>query len=105
MDASSKTRVKRLGDIIEAILNSPDLQRRKRFNDIESAWKFIVGETLAEMSRPVGVKGDALLVEIDSSSVKHELDVLMKEEIVAKLRTFFPSKKINTIRYLHGKMR
>ncbi|OHB74439.1 MAG: hypothetical protein A2Z34_05150 [Planctomycetes bacterium RBG_16_59_8] len=93
------TPVKRIKDVIEAFLRSPTIARRKRFDGIEDAWAFIVGEQLAAATKVAGVRRSVLTVEVESAAVRHELEVLRRDEILERIRTLLPRADIIRVRY------
>lgn len=92
--------MKKIGDVIGEFLRSREVRQRKRLGDIHEVWNFVVGEEMSKLSNVAGVRNGVLTVEIESPAARHELAVLMKDEILERLKTLAPHLGIASVRYV-----
>ena len=60
-------------------------------------WVNIIGEKLAEYSRPTHIKNNCLYIQVDDSAVAKELQ-WRNENIIGKINTTFPNTSIKEIK-------
>jgi predicted nucleic acid-binding Zn ribbon protein len=73
-----------LGSVLGDVLRGLGLDRRMREFRAVEVWNGIVGETIAQNTRPVGIRDGVLFVEVASSVWMQEL-VLLRGDIAARL--------------------
>lgn len=65
------------------------------------AWADAVGETVAEKTEAIGIRGDTLLVRVQDPSWANEL-VYYKDEILEKLHVQTKGRKLTDIQFITG---
>ena len=84
MEHRARNKLEPVGPVLGNLLRGLGLdQRLREFRAIE-VWKAQVGETIAENTRPVGIRNGVLFVEVSSSVWMQEL-VLLRGEIIERL--------------------
>lgn len=63
-----------LKDAINAFINNYGLREKYLQATIQSQWKTIMGDTIANHTNDVYIAGKALTIFLDSSALKHELN-------------------------------
>ncbi len=81
-----------LGDLLEGL----GLDRRLREFKAVEVWNAVVGETIAENTRPVGIRDGVLFVEVTSSVWMQEL-VLLRDDIAERLNEQLGEKLVRRI--------
>jgi len=66
---------------------------------VQEAWSEVVGGEAGKRSRPASLKGGILVVETDSSALKHHLSTFRGGEILGALRLRFPGVAFRAIRF------
>ena len=90
-----------ISDVLKSVfekIESKDLLSR---DQIEEAWKSIVGERAASHSRPSTIRNGVLTVQIESSVWMQELD-FQKRSILKGLKKRFGKDRISEIRFKIG---
>jgi predicted nucleic acid-binding Zn ribbon protein len=95
--ALKKDRTKRIGDLLPSALKGLGLEGKLEEGRLRAEWKNLVGEAIAERSRPLRIRGKTLLVEVQNSTWMNEIQ-FHRSEIVRKLNSEFPKLKIDEIR-------
>lgn len=83
-DVPKKDGPKRVGELVDAVLDRVGVRKQVRRTEILEEWDEIVGEGIARVTRPVKVSGQALIVEVRSSAWLQELE-MMKHELMKRL--------------------
>ena len=92
-----------IGDLIAELMKATAAPRRKEMLELSDAWRRAVGPEVARRSRPLGLgKGGQLTVSFDSSALRQEVQAFRKEEILARMKEVFPSRRIATLRCVIG---
>lgn len=89
-----------VSDLLGKLLPQLGLDTRIKEADITAAWKGIVGEFIAQHSRPDRLVAGTLHIRVMQPSVRYELDRTWKPEIIRKLREQFGEKVIRDIRFV-----
>lgn len=63
----------------------------KKF-EFKNHWKTIVGDQIASHAKPAGFRGNALIVQVDSSVWAQELS-FQKKTILARIKRFVPENR------------
>lgn len=93
-----------IGEVLGSLLRKLGLERRAREARIALEWERVVGERIARHSKPVGVRGRTLLVNVDSSVWLAELDRFFKDAMLEKIRAELGEKPIRDIRFRIGEI-
>lgn len=88
-----------VGEALKKILPKLGLTERLNEQEVQAAWRDIVGDFLAEHSVPVSMKEGVVTVQVLQPTVRYELDRTWKKEILAKLKARFGAKTIKEIRF------
>jgi len=83
---------------VQALVARLGLSERIDEADILAAWREIVGDFLAEHSRPSRLTKGVLHVEVMQPSVRYELDRTWRPEILRKLQERFGRNTVKDIR-------
>lgn len=75
---------KRVGELVDAVLDRAGVRKQVRRTEILDEWDEIVGEGIARVTRAVKVSDRALFVEVRSSAWLQELE-MMKHELMTRL--------------------
>lgn len=92
----------RIGDLIGPLLKKLGLERRVREARIVNDWERIVGRKIADHSKPVGIRGRTLLVNVDSSVWLSELSSFFKKSILERVNEELDEKRFKDIRFRIG---
>jgi hypothetical protein len=79
------------------VLRARGLTRRARPAGLAAAWAQAVGPERAPATRLTGLKGGVLTVEVESASLRCELETFYHEDLVDRLRVLVPSSGIRRI--------
>lgn len=90
-----------IGSVIDKILHSQVPRTAAEITRIGQMWDKIVGEIIAENTRPAALKEKTLLVYVNSSPWLHHLHFL-KEEIVRKVNDALNEDLIEDILFKIG---
>lgn len=86
-------------DALKKILPKLGLTERLNEQEVQAAWREIVGDFLAEHSVPVSMREGVVTVQVLQPTVRYELDRTWKKEILAKLKARFGAKTVKEIRF------
>jgi predicted nucleic acid-binding Zn ribbon protein len=89
---------KRLGDLIAQVMRSASMPRKGELGDLAEAWGRAAGSEVARRSHPVGLRGGELTVTFESPALRHEVESFRQAEILARLKTEFPGRRIASLR-------
>lgn len=78
-----------MGEILPDLLKRIGLTSGKN-RKIQDLWREIAGDELSRTTRVIAHKGGTLIVEVQSATVLHELDVYHKATFLQLLRERFP---------------
>ena len=92
-----KDQAKRVGDLLPRVLKGLGLEGKFEEGRLRAEWETVVGEAIADRSRPLRVRGKTLLVEVQNSTWMNEIQ-FHRNEIVRKVNKEFPKLKIDEIR-------
>lgn len=71
-------------------------------NEVRSAWARVVGEFIAQHTRPHSLLGRVLEVRVLQPSILYTLEREMKPRILSKLQAEFGRKAINEVKFRIG---
>ncbi|HEY8904230.1 MAG TPA: DUF721 domain-containing protein [Chthoniobacterales bacterium] len=87
-----------VSEAVQQLIGRLGLRERIDENDILAAWREIVGDFIAQHSRPSRLVNGVLHVEVMQSSVRYELDRTWRPEILRKLQARFGKNAVKEIR-------
>jgi len=87
------------GDALKKLLPRLGLTERLNEQEVQNAWREIVGDFLAEHSTPTSMKEGILIVQVLQPTVRYELDRSWKPEILRKLKARFGAKAVKEVRF------
>jgi len=87
-----------VSDAIQSLVTRLGLTERINEGDILAAWREVVGDFLAQHSRPSRLVNGVLHVEVLQSSVRYELDRTWRPEILKKLQARFGKNAVKEIK-------
>jgi hypothetical protein len=87
-----------VSDAIQQLVGRLGLRERINEEDILAAWRDIVGDFLAQHSRPARLVNGVLHIETMQSSVRYELDRTWRPEILRRLHERFGRGAVKDIR-------
>lgn len=76
-----------IGNILGRLSNDLGLKSGRRINSIRKGWYNLVGETIAGHSYPEDIKGDMLILTVETPQWMHHL-TFFNEEIAQRLSPF-----------------
>ena len=91
----------RIKDVVQVAMKRLGLQNRFDEGQILGAWNSIVGDFVAQNSRPVEVKRKILYVQVIQPAVHYSLD-RMKGEILARVQREFGAENIRDLKFRVG---
>jgi predicted nucleic acid-binding Zn ribbon protein len=93
---------KELANEVGGVLKSFGLQEKFTENEVRAAWKGIVGDFIAQHTRPHSLLDRILEVRVLQPSVLYTLEREMKPRILSKLQAAFGRKAINEVKFRVG---
>lgn len=87
-----------VAEAIQSLVGKLGLTERINEGDILAAWRDIVGDFLAQHSRPSRLVNGVLHVQVMQSSVRYELDRTWRPIILQKLQSRFGKNAVKEIR-------
>jgi len=86
-------------EALKKLLPKLGLTDRLNEQEVQAAWKEIVGDFLAEHSQPVSMRDGIVIIQVLQPTVRYELDRSWKPEILRKLKARFGAKTVKEIRF------
>ena len=74
------------GDVARALLRRKKFTEKGRYGALVAAWREVAGDGVAEHTRVSAFKEGKLVVEVDSSTLLHELNGFLKESLLKGLQ-------------------
>ena len=93
---------KELSVEVGAVLEGFGLQEKFTENEVRTAWKGIVGDFIAQHTRPHSLQNRVLEVRVVQPSILYTLEREMKPQILSKLQGAFGRKSINEVKFRIG---
>jgi len=87
-----------IGEVIKETLKRLGIKKSSISGLLPGEWRGLVGEKIANYSRILGFRKGVLLIEVGSSSLLYEIEVIRREEILTKIRERFPTKNIRGLK-------
>ena len=92
-------RVKKASEILSRFFDDNMFEAATQFGAFRSKWKKIVGERLADHSRPKGIVHHSLIISADHSGWIQLLQ-LNQERILARISKSYPELEINGLAFM-----
>ena len=89
-------------DALGPVLKKFGLAERLDENEINQVWHELVGDFVAQHSKPDRLKDGVLYVRVIQSTLLYDLDREWKPEVLRKLRAKFGPRKIRNLRFCAG---
>ncbi|HLY07959.1 MAG TPA: DUF721 domain-containing protein [Planctomycetota bacterium] len=97
--ATPKKEPRTIGGLMAEILKATAGPKRRELLELGEAWARVVGPEVARRSRPLGLgRGGQLTVGFESSALRQEVQAFRKEEILGRLRTEYPARRIAALK-------
>ena len=93
---------KEVADEVGDVLKGFGLQEKFTENEVRAAWKDVVGEFIAQHTRPHSLLGRVLEVRVVQPSILYTLEREMKPRILSKLQAQFGRKAIHEVKFRIG---
>lgn len=91
----------KIGDLIPGVLKDWKLDDRLKAEEMQAAWKDIVGDFVAQHTAPEGIKRNVLIIRLTQPAIHHTL-MMRKADLLKRLQQRFGVKTIKDIRFQHG---
>jgi predicted nucleic acid-binding Zn ribbon protein len=88
-----------LGEALPGLLRRWNLEGVLRDQQVTAVWSAVVGEKIAEHTRPVSVEAGLIMVEVDSPGWAMQLTYL-KPEIIKKLQRRVGKESVTDVRFV-----
>jgi predicted nucleic acid-binding Zn ribbon protein len=99
MGGSKKDNTHHIGDAIQELLRSYRLKSRFDETTLVTSWERLVGKPIAKRTKKVSVRNKVLFVELDSPSMKNDLN-FHKSQILAIFEKEFGKDVIKEIVFM-----
>ena len=93
--------IESLGSVIDKLLRSGIRQQDAPLLQVWELWDRAVGQIIAENARPAAIKGNILLVHVNSSPWLHQLSFL-KKDILARINRELGQDLVGEIKFKIG---
>ncbi len=93
-----KRKPERIGNILPDVIRNLGLDSKLEEVELEKLWGTVVGERIAAVSRPRGIRDGVLTVEVDTSAWMQELS-FRKKQIIDLVRKKFSRLEVRDIRF------
>jgi len=90
-----------LGRILEEWLRGIGLDRAVLAGKLQQDWVSIVGPRISAVSRPIDVRGETLVIEVENPVWRNELS-LLQDTILAQVRAHPETPAVTKIRFVGG---
>ena len=82
---TSGSRVRLIGDVLKDVVRHASWSKRTELHALREAWFQAAGETTANRTRIVGLKGGILTIAVESSTLRHEMEAYRRKELLRRL--------------------
>jgi predicted nucleic acid-binding Zn ribbon protein len=86
-------------EAVQSLVSRLGLSERINEGDILAAWREVVGEFIAQHSKPTRLVDGILHIQVLQPSVRYELDRTWRPEILKKLRAQFGARTVKDLRF------
>ena len=98
-----KRKSEKIDSIVKSIIEKLDRHANPTTNEIEDAWRQLVGERASSHTRPAALGKKKLVINVDGSAWLYEL-TLRKNELLASLKKKFGEDKIKELQFRIGEI-
>jgi predicted nucleic acid-binding Zn ribbon protein len=91
---------RRIGESVDKVLADLGLGERLTEGQVSAGWREIVGDFLADHSKPSRIQAGVLYVQVIQSSIRYELERSWKRDLLARLAERFGKKRIREVRFV-----
>src|SRR5688572_30563408 len=103
MREDRKAGARAIGELIAEVMKASAAPRRRELLQLSEAWARAAGPDVARRSRPLSLgKGGQLTISFESSALRQEIQSFRKSEILARLQTEYPSRRIAALKCVLG---
>lgn len=88
---------RRIGDLLPGVLKELGLEGKLDEGRLREEWPSIVGEAIAQRSRPLTIRRKTLFIEVENNVWMNEIQ-FHRNEIIRKVHKEFPALEIEDIR-------
>ena len=99
-DTSSYTRT--TGELVPVLMKKLGVADRLAEEKLAGAWRKLVGEFIAQHSRPVKLERRTLIVAVSQPAVMYTLERDLKRQVVAKLKKELGESVLRAVRFVAG---
>jgi predicted nucleic acid-binding Zn ribbon protein len=92
----------RIGELMEPVLRELRIVGRRVGRALQEAWIDVAGAELAGRTRLRSFRAGRLVVEVDSSSLLHELQSFRAQELLSRLRERMTKPPVAELRFRLG---
>lgn len=89
-------------DLLSKAMLGLGLGSRVQETEVLQAWREVVGDFIAEHSKPARLRDGVLYVQVLQPSIHFELERVWKVQIIAKLKARFGAKTVREVRFRVG---
>jgi len=93
--------VRTVADLVGKVVAQAGIGDRLRLEEVQAAWREIVGDFLFQHSRPDSIQRGVLMVRVLQPSVNHAL-TMERPRILARLQARLKNSGIKDVRLKHG---
>jgi len=91
------TRPRQIGDILRTLMGRESYRAGLAKGRLLEEWESIVGPRISAVSRPIDVRGETLLLEVEDPVWRNEI-AMMHDEILERLTSHPDTPKVRSIR-------
>ena len=92
-----------IGDLMAEVIKATAGPKRRELLELSEAWARAAGAEVARRSRPLSLgKGGQLTVSFASSALRQEVQSFRRAEILERLRTEYPARRIAILKCVLG---
>lgn len=97
--STHETGIVRLGDVLPQLIAKYGVQQRRDVEQIEEAWRSVIGEPYASVGRVVGLSRGTLEIALPHNAFVQELS-FRQTELLVEIRAALPGEKIRKIKFV-----
>jgi hypothetical protein len=92
-----------IGELMAEVIKATAGPRRRELLELSEAWARAAGADVARRSRPLCLgKGGQLTVSFASSALRQEIQSFRKAEILARMQSEYPARRIAALKCVLG---
>lgn len=92
-------RIESMKDVIKRFMKSSGVGWMINNQEIILLWNSIVGENIAKQTKVRNIRNGVLHIDIESSSLRHELEQFQSKQIIELLKNIRPDLTLVSIKY------